>query len=145
MLRRSFETPQLDVSYPEGDHNGQTGRAQIGDLSFRFTWRKAARNGADEEALRSNLHALVREAASAGTELVLMTYPSRVANYGGASVFTREVAEATNTRLVDLAHIFAEVCPQEPCPQFLLKDHHPNANGYRLIAETLVRELRNKL
>jgi lysophospholipase L1-like esterase len=145
MLRRSFETPQLDVSPPEGDRNGQTGHARIGDLSFRFAWQKAARHGADEEFLRSNLHALVREAAAAGTELILMTYPSRVANYGAASVSTREVAEATNTRLVDLAHVFAEVCPQEPCPQFLLKDHHPNANGYRLIAETLVRELGDAL
>jgi lysophospholipase L1-like esterase len=145
MLGRSLDDAQLEVSPPVGDGDGQTGRAQLGDLDFEFAWQRADTRHAYEEALQTNLQALIRKAASAGAELILMTYPSRMWNYGDASTYTRKVAEATNTRLVDLAPVFAEVCPQEPCPQFLLKDHHPNAKGYRLIAETLMRELRDVL
>lgn len=145
MLRRSLDTARLEISPPSGNRSGQTGQATFGDLEIQFAWQRAQGVRVSRETLQVNLQALVREAESAGTELVLMTYPSAMWNYGDASTRIRKVAEMTDTRLIDLAHVFAEVCPQEPCPQFLLKDHHPNANGYRLIAETLVRELRETL
>jgi hypothetical protein len=66
-------------------------------------------------------------------------------NYGQASNHARTVASEDGTRLVDLAAVFDPLCPKEPCPDWILPDHHPSANGYRRIAETLVAELREDL
>ena len=50
----------------------------------------------------------------------------------------RIAVEGTTTPLIDMAAVFESYCPAEPCPRFLYRDHHPTAEGYRLMAEQLV-------
>jgi hypothetical protein len=105
-------------------------------------WDEAPRRATHDQDLQANLRAIADIARRFDAEAVFMTYPSRMWNYGDASRLMRPAAAAAGARLVDLAAVFEPVCPTEPCPEWLYPDHHPTASGYRLIAETLVGELR---
>jgi lysophospholipase L1-like esterase len=144
MLRRALDDRQLEVVYPVREHGGSSGRARFGEVEFAMGWEEAARQPDHDARLLENLGALADIARSFGAEPVFMTYPSRMWNYGDASRFLRSAAAAAGVRLIDLADVFAPLCPQEPCPQWLYPDHHPTAGGYQKIAETLVRELRTE-
>jgi lysophospholipase L1-like esterase len=91
--------------------------------------------------LLENLSAIPAEARGFGAEPVMMTYPSRLDFYASANNTIRIAAAASRVRLVDLEAEFAQVCPEAPCPEWLMADGHPTEQGYRRIAEILVREL----
>lgn len=145
MLRRALDHRQVEVIYPKLKDGGSAGTARFGDVEFSMGFSKAPRQADHDERLEENLRAVAEIARSFAAEPVFMTYPSRMWNYGDASRFLRSAAAATNTRLIDLATVFAPQCPQEPCPDWLYEDHHPTARGYHLIAETLVQELNGTL
>ena len=71
-----------------------------------------------------------------------MTYASRRTVYATASQRLRDAALASEAEIVDNGPIFLELCPETDCPEYLFPDHHPNANGYRVMAESIVRKLR---
>jgi hypothetical protein len=50
-------------------------------------------------------------------------------------------ALASGADLVDNSPAFRELCPKTDCPDYLFPDHHPNAGGYRVMAEAIVRHL----
>lgn len=145
MLRRALDHRQLEVSDPVQEHSGSSGKARYGDVEFTLGFSEGPRQVDHDQRLAENLRAVAESVRSFGAEPVLMTYPSRMWNYGDASRFIRAVAAYTGTRLVDLAAVFEPECPDEPCPDWLYPDHHPTARGYHLIAETLVRELHDAL
>lgn len=145
MLGRAYDQRQLEVVYPVSIDGGSAGVARYGDVEIPLGFRKASRQSDHDAALTENLGALAELVRDSGATPVFMTYPSRMWNYGDAGRFIREVANSSDTRLVDLAAVFEPVCPQEPCEEWLYKDHHPTAQGYRLIVETLVRELSKEL
>ncbi len=91
--------------------------------------------------LLENLSAITAEVNGLGLEFVLMTYPSRATLYAVANRTIRSAASRSGVRLVDLEKRFALLCPAEPCPELLMADGHPTEQGYRRIAEILVREL----
>ena len=43
--------------------------------------------------------------------------------------------------MIDLTSVFRPLCPEQDCPKYLFPDQHPNANGYRIVAETIVERL----
>jgi lysophospholipase L1-like esterase len=87
--------------------------------------------------LQQNLRAMAADASSAGAKFVLLTYPSHQSLYGSAN----GVLSHTDLRVVDLAAQFGSVCPTGDCPQIFLKDQHPNAAGYQLMAALVFGQL----
>jgi len=144
MSRRSHDRRELDVDHdPAGPARGRN-RITFGDEEFDAPYEPAdPGERGDRESLARNLAALVDQAAAFGTEIHLLTYPSRWGFYGVANRAIREVAKATGTPLVDLEEAFAPLCPEPYCPKYLfVGNHHPNARGYGVMAETIVARLR---
>ena len=55
------------------------------------------------------------------------------------------VARRTETPLVNLRGAFASRCSDVDCREFLFRDGHPNAAGYRLVAEEVSKKLQTLL
>lgn len=146
VLRRAVDRRKLEViEQPSTRRGSGSGVVRYGDVEFPMGWTAETGRRDNDQQLQANLRALVDTAREFGTEPLLMTYPSRMWNLGDASRVIRIAAADTGTRLVDLAAVFDPGCPAEPCPDWLHRDHHPTAGGYRLIADALVRELRGAL
>ncbi len=145
MVRRAQSSARLEVVFQPQLDGGSRGKARYGDVEFEMGFEKGPIQTHHIEHLRENLLALVAQVRNFGAEPVLMTYPSRMWNYGDANEAIVQVAGETQARLVDAAAAFTPACPSEPCPALLFPDHHPTARGYQLMAETLVRELRDAL
>jgi len=101
--------------------------------------------------LKGDLERIVAEAADSGVDLVLLTYPADAGFYSLAYATIREVARATNTRLIDLAAEFKPACPTPAsttglegpgatCPE-LFPDQHPTALGHEQAAKILLEKL----
>lgn len=147
LLHRRLDPVELAIHYePESTLDAGTGRVRYGDTEIRLGWRsKPAFNlQLDSTRLYMNLQELVGRSREHEVKLVLLTYPSRSGMYAPANVVVRQLARRTGTPLVDLAEVFESVCPAEECPELLFPDHHPRANGHRLIAETLLTRLRDE-
>lgn len=146
MLRRALSADQLEVEYDPSRDGGEAGTARYGDTVFALGFEPARGQPPQyRQHLEANLHTLVDEVRRAGATPVLMTYASRMWNYGEANVVIRQVARETGARLVDAAAVIEPACASEPCPDVLYADHHPTAGGYRLMAEALLRDLRAAL
>ena len=146
MLRRALSSDQLEIEYDPKRDGGAAGIARFGGIEIPMGYEEArGRSPHYRDDLDDNLRALVAEVRGFGATPVLMTYGSKMWNYGEASDVIRSVAQATGTRLVDGAAAVAAACPSEPCPAFLYADHHPTAQGYRLMAQALVRDLNGAL
>jgi lysophospholipase L1-like esterase len=146
MIRRALDAAPLVVETVQENRGGGSARARYGGHEFHLGWERAPYfNQTFKEKLAENLRFIVEVAQRRRVKLVLMTYPSAVSNYGDADEVIRRVAGETGTRLIDLAANFKEVCPSEPCARWLLRDHHPTADGHHRVAETVLRELRNEL
>jgi lysophospholipase L1-like esterase len=128
---------------PLPNDRGARHRLRIGDREIDMGFRRAGPVGVQgyQEDLHNSLQQLVAETDRFPSRLFFMTYPSREDFYGIANRIVRQVARDTDTPLIDLARVFTPLCPTEPCPALLYADHHPTADGYRVIAETLVTRL----
>lgn len=140
MLGRSFDQRQLEVDYPVHQGGGSEGTARFGDTEFPLGWEEAERpRGADAyRDLERNLVRIAEIVRAHGATPVFVTYGSGMWNYGDASRAIRRVATDEGVALVDPAPEIASVCPEEPCPRWLYRDHHPTAAGYELIAKDVV-------
>lgn len=131
--RRQLEMPnQREIS----DNPERTVR--YGDTEFSFGYERAHRQADHDEQLVANLLAMADDIRAFGAYPIFLTYPSGAFNYGDGGRLTRIAAEVGSVPLIDMEEVFLPLCPKEPCPTLLLKDHHPTAEGYRLMAQTLV-------
>jgi lysophospholipase L1-like esterase len=117
-------------------------KVRVGDREFDMGYAVAPQGlEGDVAGMAANLLRVVRQARDAGTSLYLMTYPSRQYYYYLANNVIRGLARETGTPLINLTAIFLPICPQNDCPEKMFPDGHPNASGYRLVAETIVERL----
>ena len=172
MVRRAFDTRQLEVEF-EGASNpggtgpnwkatprnkakappvqaltgqkayGRRGTATFGGEEFELGFEKAEPGtlSEPEKKLQANIEHMVGVAHASGTRMLLMTYASMLPVYVAASEKIRDAADASGAELVENGPTFRELCPDTDCPDYLFPDHHPNAGGYRVIAEAIVRKL----
>jgi lysophospholipase L1-like esterase len=123
----------------------EAGQLVIGGETFDFAYQKRLLTAMAHarEMMGENLREIVRRAESAGTILVLMTYPAQETTmyYPFASKQIRHVALETDTPLIDLHEIFAGRCRDARCRRLLYQDGHPNAEGYRIVADEVARKL----
>jgi len=137
------EAEAIIDSSPLPGEGGARHRLRVGDREIDMGFRRAGPTGVQgyDEDLYANLRQLIAETDRVPTRLILMTYPSRESFYGIVNRIVRQVAQKSATPLVDLARVFTPLCPTEPCPALLYADHHPTANGYRVVAQKLVTRL----
>lgn len=88
--------------------------------------------GHDPEAAAENLRAMVRMARERGIEVILVGVPERSLMFHGTADFYFEVARDTGVPLESeaIAHIIGE-------PSLKSDQIHPNAAGYRYLAESI--------
>jgi lysophospholipase L1-like esterase len=156
LLMRGFDARELDIKSGH-DHRERKlvpspeARAQIkgggyrvlyGDEEFEMTFLRGKPGlFGDRESLQRNLRTLAERAEAHGTRLFFMSYPARQNFYGVANPTIRRVAVLTGTGFIDLTERFRPLCPELLCPEYLFEDGHPNAEGYRIVAEAIVERL----
>ena len=148
LMRRGSEGDELEIALdPAGKLEGGEHRVRFGGEEFAMGWSKAPQGlQGDADDLRQNLRTLVAQAEAGGTQPYLMSYPARHSFYTVTNPVIWEVTEETGTPLINLTEVFEPICPEEACPDYLLPDnHHPNAFGYQLIAETITARLSQDL
>ena len=144
LFRRGQLADEVEIVMdPEGSlARGARHKALVGDLEFDMSFVKAEPGfWGDAEALKDNLHRLVELARAAETTLYLMTYPTNKSFHVTANQAISAAAFATDTPLIDLAAIFAPICPTQDCPEMLYPDGHLKAPGYAIVAETILERL----
>lgn len=168
MIRRAFYDPaKLDLGErklldPDSDdtddaksreaavqkeaETGETdGLAELryGDAKFELGFTVEKRNFADDDLLRRNLERIVTLVRDAGSQPVLLTYPSSDNWYGRANRILRMAAQSTDTPLVDIGLTMLEYCADSTkCPDLFFGDSHARKPGYTIAAKKLVRDLR---
>jgi len=151
MLARAGDTEDLVVPRGRFREDGWEHRAEasFGDQTFELGFSRGGMIGGDEtaSAMRRNLEEMVQRARKGGTKLLLMTYPPQRKSgyYAMANHWIRGVAQRTGTPLVNLQTAFASRCSDADCRELLFRDGHPNAAGYRLVAEEVSKKLQNLL
>jgi len=126
-----------------GDSGGRRGTATFGGEEFELGFQRAEPGTLRHpgEKLQANIEKMVAVAKESGARTLLMTYASMLPVYAAASEKIREAADASGAKLVENGPTFRKLCPKTDCPDYLFPDHHPNAGGYRIIAEAIVQEL----
>ncbi|MEN8181680.1 MAG: GDSL-type esterase/lipase family protein [Myxococcota bacterium] len=118
-------------------------RMRVAGLDLDVAYTRASSDVVEtSRSLERNLQRLIETARSRGVEILLMSYPARHNFYKLANGLLRRAPALAEAPLVDLTGLFEPLCPERECPDLLFHDGHPKAAGYRLIAETLVEELR---
>ena len=153
MIRRSIAAREIEVDWqthvvrpnPEaGIPYENRASARVGDLDVELGWSKAPDehgNPAFAGPLRENLVAIVAEIRRSGAEPILLTYPSNRPFYALASNVIRKAADEIGCRLIDVALVFRQLCPEKECA-LLYADGHPKAAGHAQLGRILARKLR---
>ncbi len=151
LIRRYVDSRELELEMGEtldlgeipdrGDHV-----ARFGDEVFEMGFvRRDGVPDTDREGLTRNLRTIARQTRDLGIPLYFMTYPARWNFYVLANPIIRSVALETETPLIDLTRPFISLCQQKECPSYFFTDQHPTAEGYRVVAETIVEKLSNEV
>jgi lysophospholipase L1-like esterase len=144
LIRRGQLAERVEIVMdPMGSlEQGAQHKARIGDLEFDMGFVKAGKGlQGDGTALKENLRRLAEQARVAGSPLYFMTYPSQQDFYRPANDVIRAAAGDFGIPLIDLAETFAPICPTVECPETFFEDGHPKAPGYRIVAESVIRQL----
>jgi lysophospholipase L1-like esterase len=144
LIRRGREARELEIILdPEADlERGGRHKVRVGEVEFEMGYeRRYDPLVIDRVALLRNFGLMVAASRNAGAAIHLMTYPSRRFPHPGVSRVIREASRDLGVPLVDLAATFASLCPRRDCPDKFFHDGHPRASGYRIVAESVLRQL----
>ena len=145
LIARSFDARELEIvmdSSPKEGIHGAGDVVRYGDEEFDMGFVQAKEGlWGDAQGLERNLTTLSEQGEAFGVPLYFMTYPGRWSLYRSTNPIIVKVGEATGTPVIDLTRVFRTLCPERNCPRYLFPDQHPNANGYRIVAETVVARL----
>jgi hypothetical protein len=120
-------------------------KARVGDREFDMGYGYAQPGHQGTAAgLRNDLTQIVGLARDADTSLYLVTYPTGQGFYHLANLAITAVATESDTPLIDLTAVFAQICPNPECPDALYPSGHPKASGYRIVAEAILRRLERR-
>lgn len=99
-----------------------------------------------ERLLRYDLENIVKLAKSRGLKLILQNYPARGRSFN-ENYIIKEIADKYKIPFVDNTLIFQKLKLSENYREqdYFAEDGHPNANGYRIVAENLYNVLQKKL
>jgi lysophospholipase L1-like esterase len=156
MLRQAMTARTVEVDWTSSaalpSHPGEPvpdsarGSARVGDVDIELGWKKLPEssegNPSFAATLRQNLTKIVAEIRRSGAEPILLTYPSSLGIYTVPSRVIRETADALGCEIIDLAVVFAYLCPGTECAYFF-PDGHPTAAGHAHIGRILARKLRD--
>jgi len=151
LLAHSRYTEDLVVprASSQGDSGERRAEASFGDERFELGFSRDTQGEGMKRAgaLARNLEEMVRRVRNGETKLLLMTYPAQVnlELYATANRMIQSVARQTGAPLVDLQTVFAARCPDLRCQEYLFRDGHPNAAGYRIVAAEVSEKLRTLL
>lgn len=150
ILRRRSDVDELKVEKTGTTEQGfEKGRAVLsfGEHRFELGWKqkKHALVREAEADLRKNLRTLLKLSESYSATIVLMTYPGQLGYYKIANEAIRTVAKENGVPLIDLERVFRPLCPKENCMEWLHSDQHPKAVGYKVVAETIAKQLREQI
>ncbi|MCH7869942.1 MAG: SGNH/GDSL hydrolase family protein [Myxococcales bacterium] len=145
MLRRTLENYEVQIEFddPEG-YRPNRGTIHFGSNRFDLGWTKQKDQASQVwiDQLTENLTSIADLAETLGVHTILLTYPSPSrASYLWANDRIIAVAEKLEVLLVDSRSVFMRNCAQAACGNLLYTDHHPTAQGHRLIAEALLDQL----
>ena len=144
LIRRGRLADKIEVVMdPQGNlARGAHHKARLGNLEFDMSFVKAEPGlWGDAQALEKNLRRLVEEARAGDAKPYLMTYPSHKDFHVTANQAITAAALETKTPLIDLAALFAPICPTGDCPKMLFPDGHLKAPGYTIVAEEIIKRL----
>ena len=118
---------------------------RYGDRKFALGYTRGSGEHGNFDSLKDNLRSIVQELSDGGAYPILLTYPAnKGAGYGRANEATREVAQQTGARMIDVGRAVAQQgCPDpQRCPDLFFPDHHAKQPGYAIAARKLVTDLR---
>jgi len=144
LIRRGRVADKVEIAMdPKGSLAvGARHKARVGNLEFDMGFVKAEEGlWGDGVALKENLRRLIEQARASETRLYLLNYPSSKFFYPAANQAITETALETQAPLIDLAAIFAPICPDGECPDTLFPDGHPKASGYAIVAQAILERL----
>jgi lysophospholipase L1-like esterase len=142
MLARALDLVEVEVDTDEQSREGGTARIRFGGNEFDVGWEAEAHRDSWAKDLRQNLKAIARDCEAAGVEVAFLAYHTGNEFYGKANPEIRRSARRSGSRIIDLEPVFDEVCTDPACLELLFWDGHPKTGGHRLIAETVLRELK---
>ena len=95
-----------------------------------------------ERLLRCDLDNIVKLARSRGSKLILQNYPAKGGSFN-ENYIIKEIADKYKIPFVDNTLIFEKLKRSENYKEqdYFAEDGHPNANGYRIIAENVYNVL----
>jgi lysophospholipase L1-like esterase len=144
MLARGL---QDDVAVPRvftGDVDPTSGQvtAQLGDVAVPLGWRAdLSQIAVWRRDLPGYFEQMIAAARTRGARPIVLTYPADVERYQAANEEIRKVAARFDVPVIDLAERFKARCTSPTCAEFLFQDGHPNAAGYRQVAEEIAAAL----
>jgi lysophospholipase L1-like esterase len=92
--------------------------------------------------LQDNLAKIVEISTRYDVDLYLLTYAASTSFYARSNTELRDFANKSHINFIDVAREMRRHCPvRDQCPEFFFEDFHPNAAGYRMIADFVLTRL----